>query len=373
MFRRARHARTRSEDAARLLPGRAHQVAFAVAAVLFLALPYNVEDFWLEVLARCGVSAVGAIALTLLTGYAGQVSLGHAFFLGVGAYVAAWFGVQQEWPLLLWLPTCALVGGALGALVGPFALRLRGNYLAIVTVGLLYVGEHVFDNWDTVTGGPSGTSTAAPVAIGPWDFADLELFGEAFTRRQSMFWLVWAVVGIAALVARNMARTRPGRALQAVRDRDVAAEVVGVSLARYKVGVFAVSSAMAAVAGGLYGVVQQFVSPGDFGGAPGLALSITFVAMIIVGGIGTVSGALIGALLVTGFPRVIERVGQSTDLPLISGDAGGTEGVLSVFAFNQIVFGLAIVVFLVLEPRGIVAVLRRARTWLGAWPYSAGR
>ncbi|HEX4778363.1 MAG TPA: branched-chain amino acid ABC transporter permease, partial [Acidimicrobiia bacterium] len=130
---RRRSMPTRPEDQIRLL----HSRSQVVLVVVWVMLPNLLTDFWLDVLARCGLAAVGAIGLNLLTGYTGQISLGHAFFIGCGAYVAAWFGVQQGLPLWVWLPVCALVGAAIGALVGPFALRLRGDYLAIVTIGLL--------------------------------------------------------------------------------------------------------------------------------------------------------------------------------------------------------------------------------------------
>src|SRR5690348_10864975 len=291
--RRARSARPprtmprRPEQTLRLFGSRTQFLWIVALVVVWVMLPNLLTDFWLDVLARCGLAAVGAIGLNLLTGYTGQISLGHAFFIGCCAYVAGWFGVQQGLPLLVWLSLAAVIGALLGAAIGPFALRLRGDYLAIVTIGLLYLGEYVFTNWDSLTGGHAGTATDAPVSIGPINFAHLHAFGQIYTRRQGMFWLCWAVAGIVALIASNIVRTRPGRAMQAVRDQDVAAEVVGVSLTRYKIGAFAVSSAMAAVAGGLFGVVQQFVNPTDFGGAPGLVLSITYVAMIIIGGIGT--------------------------------------------------------------------------------------
>ncbi len=143
----------RAQDRLRLTPSRSQRAFLVLLAVVWVATPSYLSDYWLDVLARCGLAAIGAIGLNLLTGYTGQISLGHAFFIGVGAYVAAWFGVEQQMPLLVWLPLCAVVGGLIGAVIGPFALRLRGNYLAIVTVGLLYIGNLVFNNW-----------TASPVA-----------------------------------------------------------------------------------------------------------------------------------------------------------------------------------------------------------------
>jgi branched-chain amino acid transport system permease protein len=369
MARRNRAMAVRQADRLRLFNSRWRQAFVVLLVVLWLVLPLNLNDFWLDVLARCGIAAIGAIGLNILTGYTGQISLGQAFFLGVGVYAGAWFGVRQDLPLLVWLPLAAIVGGVIGAAIGPFALRLRGNYLAIVTLGLLYVGDHVFTNWDTLTGGSAGTDTSAPVSIGPLDFSNLKLGAVSYTRSQGLFWLIWLIAGIVVLLALNLVRTRPGRAMQAVRDRDVAAEIIGVSLTRYKIGAFAVASALAAMAGGLFGVVQQFSSPGIFGGAPGLALSITYVAMIIVGGIGTIGGSVVGALVVAGLPRVIERVSQNTHIPFVKGSGGDPSGFLSVFALNQLIFGLLIIGFLLIESRGLAAVWARVKAYFSTWPF----
>lgn len=351
-----------------LFRSRGFQVGMVLLLVLYLLIPNSLDDFWVGVLNYCAIFAIGGIGLNLLTGYTGQVSLGHAFFIGCGAYAAAWFGGEQGWPMLLWLPAAAIVGGLLGALIGPIALRLHGNYLAIVTIGLLFLGEHIFTEWDAVTGGGRGIRVAAPLSIGPIDFTKLDVFGTTFSRDQGLFWLLWAVVAIVALVAKNIARTRPGRAMQAIRDRDVAAEVVGVSLLRYKVGAFAISSAMAAVAGAFYGAaIQQFVSPVEFGGTLGLVLSITFVAVIIVGGMGTIFGSILGALVVGALPRIIQRF--SADIPFLQVTPTG-DGILSVASFNNMVFGALIVVFLLVEPRGLAALWLRAKAWFKFWPFS---
>ena len=230
---------------------------------LFLA-----DDFWLSVLNYAGIAAIGAIGLNLLTGYTGQVSLGHAFFIGAGAYTAGQVGGELNLPLLLWLPAAGLLGAAVGALIGPFALRLRGNYLAIVTLGLVFLGEHLFRNLESVTGGNSGTSVTASAAIGPLDFASMSLLGDEYTLNQSWFWLIWGMVGLCALLAKNIVRTRPGRAMQAVRDRDVAAEIIGVELGRYKVGAFALSSALAAMAGALLRRLPAVRQPGRVDALP---------------------------------------------------------------------------------------------------------
>src|SRR5204863_6052755 len=136
----------------------------------------------------------------------------------------------------------------IGALIGPFALRLRGNYLAIVSLALVFIGQHVFRNWDYLTGGNSGRSIPN-AKIGSIDFGKFEIGNRIYTRPQAYFWLIWALVAIAALLVKNIVRSRPGRAMQAVRDRDVAAEIVGVNLSRTKISAFVISSALAAMAG----------------------------------------------------------------------------------------------------------------------------
>lgn len=325
---------------------------------LWLAFPLVVsDDFWLSVLDYAGIAAIGALALNLLTGYAGQVSLGHAFFIGAGAYVAATVGGDLELPIWLWLPAAGLFGAATGALIGPFAVRLRGVYLAVVTLGLVLVGEHLFRNLEDVTGGNSGRSVTAPVEIGPLDLNSLELLGTTFTVNQAFFWLIWSLVALVALLVANIARSRPGRALQAIRDRDLAAAVIGIHVGRYKVGAFAVSSGLAAMAGALYGAYQQFVSPDEWT----LFLSIQYVAIIVVGGLGTISGSILGALFLGGLPALIEEYSDS--IPGVATSAGDT-GFISVFSLNQAIFGALIVLFLIFEPRGLAAIPQRVNARL---------
>jgi branched-chain amino acid transport system permease protein len=343
--------------------------AFVVACALaYLWLPTYLGDPGLRVLTLCGIYAIGAIGLNLLTGYTGQISLGHAFFVGTGAYTAAYFGGQRGWPMPVYLAVAVLVGLAVGGVIGPFALRLRGHYLVVVTLGLVFLGEHLWNNWDSVTGGGNGISLgAAPMSLGPLDFKQgIELGAEAYTFDQSFFWLVWALVAVAALLAKNLVRSRAGRAMQAIRDRDLSAEVIGVNLARYKVGAFAWSSAYAALAGALYALLQQYVNPLEFG----LFLSITYVAMVIIGGLGTIYGSVLGALFVWGGRSLIEQnSGRTIFDPLIT-TSSGEDGLFTIGEFNAVLFGVAIVVFLLFEPRGLAAFWTRVKTWFVTWPFS---
>lgn len=339
---------------------RAGAIALLLAALFFpLVMP---DDFWLSVLVYAGIYAIAALGLNVLTGYTGQVSLGHAFFIGAGSYCVVLLGTQREQPMAVWLIASAVVGGVVGGIIGPFALRLRGNYLAVISLGLVFLGQHVFENWESVSGGPGGTGVTAPLALGPLDFGDLSVGGRSYSRNQGFFWLVWGLVALALVLCKNIVRSRPGRAMQAVRDRDVAAEVIGVSLARYKVGAFVISSALAAVAGALFGVYQQFVQPDSFS----LFLSIQFIAMIIVGGVGTLFGSVLGAVFVGAVPQLVSR--YSASIPFIDQSGGGSG--LSVFQLNQVIFGLLIVFFLVIEPRGLAAVWLRTKAYFKAWPFS---
>jgi branched-chain amino acid transport system permease protein len=354
----------RYEDELRLFRTRGAKAWLTALVALWLLTPmFLVDPFWLSVLNYAGIAAVGAIGLNLLTGYTGQISLGHAFFIGAGAYVAAAVGGDLGLPLVLWLPAAALLGALVGALIGPFALRLRGNYLAIVTLGLVFLGEHLFRNLDSVTGGNSGTSVTAEATLGPIDFSAVTILGDEYIRQQGWFWLVWGVVAVCALLAKNIVRTRPGRAIQAIRDRDVAAEIIGVELGRYKVAVFAVSSALAAIGGALYGAYQQYVSPDEWT----LFLSIQYIAIIVVGGVGTVFGAVLGALFLGGLPAVIDNYSDS--IPGVATTAGD-DGFISVFSLNQALFGLLIVLFLMFEPRGLAAMWLRVKAYFKAWPFS---
>jgi len=348
------------EQDLRLFPESGGRVGMAILVVVVLAAPFMLEDFPLVILNYSAIAAIGAIGLNLLTGYTGQVSLGHAFFIGLGAYTAGYFGGEATsnagglgLPFIVWIPLAGLLGALVGAIIGPFALRLKGLYLAIVTLGLVFVGEHLFVNLDAVTGGPRGRPIPPP-EIGGLSFFDIG----GLSSDQSFYYLVVPLLALLALLAKNLARTRAGRAFQAIRDREIAAAIIGVDLFRYKVAAFVVSSAFAAIAGALYGSYVRFVVPTNFS----LFLSIQYVAMIIVGGIGTIFGSILGALFITAMPLVIERFSGS--IPFLEG------GLLRVSDLNNILFGLLIVVFLVFEPFGMAGLWRRAKIYFKAWPFS---
>jgi branched-chain amino acid transport system permease protein len=301
--------------------------------------------------------------------------LGHAAFIGLGAFTAGYLGGDpllggHNWPLLGYLLVATVLGGLVGFVVGLPALRLRGNYLVIVTVGLVFIALYLWKKWTTVTGGNAGRDMPFKAELYHFGSHSLNflggmtVFGKLVGPNQGLCYLAWGLVAVAALVVKNIVRSRPGRALQAVRDRDLAAEVVGVSLFRYKVGAFVISSAIASLAGALYGLYVGHVTPNEQ--SLGLALSIQFLAIIVVGGIGTIYGSVLGAILVGALPALIDRFAGS--LPLVTEDP--TKTGISKGALGTVIYAVLIIVFLVLEPRGLAGIWRRLQTYFGSWPFS---
>jgi len=316
-------------------------------------------------LALVFITAIGAIGLNLVTGYAGQVSLGHAFFLGIGAYTAAVLGGDPDGRALgyglditIWLPAAGLLASFIGLLVAPIATRLRGLYLAIVTLGLVFIGEHFFRDWRNLTGGP-GTGRAGPrVSLFGFRFDQRsEVFGIDLSAEVKTYFLALSLLIVLAVVARNIVRSRVGRAFAAVRDRDIAAEVMGVPLARTKATAFTVSSFYAGVAGALLTVHTPFVEPGSFG----LLTSVDYLAMILIGGMATISGAIIGAAFLGLMPRVVEEFSGS--LPFVGDFFSPSE-------LQSMLTGVLIIVFIVVEPRGLFGLWVRVRNYWKAWPFS---
>jgi len=328
-----------------------HLLALLFVVAIF-AIPLNIADSYvLTVLATAAVAAIAATGLNVLTGYAGQISLGHAFFVGAGAFAGQVLGGQLGLPFLLWLPLAALFAGALGALIAPFALRLRGPYLAIVSLGLVYIGIYAARNLTPLTGGLNGTVVTAPVSIGPLDFAALQIGPFLLTREQGMFILCWLMLALVLLITANIVRSRSGRAMQAIRDHDLAAEVLGVRRLPAMMNAFVVSSVFAGLAGGLLGVLLQYIRPENFG----LDLSIQYVAIIVIGGLASIWGPVLGALFIGLVP--VLAIWLAAYLPFIS--RPGEQGGVSVSGFGLIVYGILIVLFLLFRRGGLISFFRR--------------
>ncbi len=286
------------------------------ALVAAVAAAFLLPNYYLYLLGLSGVWAIAALGLNLLTGYAGQISIGHAGFVAIGAYTAALLQGKAGVPFLLALPAAGLVSAGVGVLLGLPALRLSGPYLAIATLGFVVAVEQVFDKWSTLTGGFQGLKVPRP-SIGPLVLAD----------DRSLYLLVVVLVGIMTWLARNLIQSPVGRALLALRDSEPAAQAAGVSLTRFKVLAFVLSAFYGGIAGALYGALVGFISPPDFG----LTVSIFLVSVMVVGGLASVPGMLVGALLLTLF---FQRLSGLRDL-------------------RSVLYGLGLILVVILAPGGL--------------------
>jgi branched-chain amino acid transport system permease protein len=321
------------------------------ALVVFaVVLPFALSAAQLATATFVVIAAIGATGLNILTGYAGQISLGHAAFLGVGAYTGAVLGGDHGVSAFIWIPAAGVVAALLGAVVGPVALRLRGLYLAIVTLGLVFIAQHVFFNAGGLTGGPQGRAFPA-VQLGSFDFSPgqvLHLGSVTIDSSGLYYFLGLLLLAGATAFAWNLRRTRAGRAMVALREREAAAAVMGIDVGRLKVTAFVVSSAMAGVSGALYGSYLSFAQPGQWS----LLMSIQFIAAVIVGGLGTTAGPVLGCAVVFALPSLLK------ELPFLPTEGSGG---LSAGDLTSITYGLLIVAFLSLQPRGIVGIAHRLR------------
>lgn len=344
----------------RLRPPAPRTAAGAVCAVVLLALPFYVDRFWLEAGLFAMAAALGAIGLNLLTGATGQLSMGHAFFLAVGAYGYCVFAADgSDGPVGLGLPAwlaavlAVAVSGIAGGLFSPIAGRLRGAYLGIATLALIFIGQHVLFNARDLTGGFNGRDVP-PLSLFGLTFDDRELvvadvpFGSA-----EKLWYVGLLLLLGgALFARGVLRGRPGRAMNAIRDHRIAAGVIGVPVARYRAGVFVLSSMYAGLAGVLLALVFQRTVPDYFG----ITLSLDYLAMIVIGGLGSVAGAVAGAAFVSLLPQLLTR--YSDALPLVS--EPGMGGIAPGEAARYL-YGAAVVAVVLFLPGGLVRLAARLR------------
>ncbi|MFQ5826166.1 MAG: branched-chain amino acid ABC transporter permease [Dehalococcoidia bacterium] len=290
-----------------------------------------------------GVTIIAVLGLNILTGYCGQISLGHAAFFGVGAYTtailvtrfqAAMPGLAGWLAFPLGLLVAGLVAGLVGILFGLPALRVKGLYLALVTIAAQFILYFVFVNWRSVTGGTSGFPGGVPPAqLGPL----------VLPSDRAYYFVIFALVVIMTFLAKNLVRTRAGRAFIAIRDNDLAAEVMGLNVYYYKMLAFFIACFFAGVAGALWAHYQISVHPDYYD----IMQSIWYLGMIIIGGMGSISGAIFGVIFVRALQYGVLLVSPavSSFFPAVGADVSAPMG--------QIVFGLIIVLFLIFEPRGL--------------------
>lgn len=317
-----------------------------LVAVAFL--PAVASHYWLDVLNRILIAIVAATGLNILTGFTGQISLGNAAFLAVGAYTTAFLSGRWGLPFPVVIPLAGLITAGVGMIFGVPSLRLKGLYLAVATLAAHFVVEFTVVHWESVTGGVNGTSVPAARLAG------LELGDD-----RQLFYLVLPITALMLLFARNLFRTKVGKAFVAIRDQDISAEVMGVHVFKYKLISFGVSSFYVGVAGALLAYQARIISPENFP----ITLAIDQLGMIIIGGLGSILGSIFGAVFITLLPELLR---------LVTGSLSGTfPQLVTLFASIKVgLFGLAIVLFLVFEPDGMAARWHTIRNYWKLYPFS---
>lgn len=328
-----------------------------------LALPLALEDFWLQLGLFVMATMVGAVGLTLLVGVAGQLSLGHAAFAAIGAYVYVW-ATSEATPTLAGAGLPAVVGlvvavaaaALIGLLFSPVASRLRGIYLGLATLGLVFVVRHLLLNLDDWTGGFTGRSVE-PFTVAGFSFSNrdpdyLAVAGVEFEGLHRLWYLFLVLTLLACWLGANLRNSRTGRAWANVRDSETAAAAMGIAVARHKASAFVVSSGYAGLAGAMLALAYGRLAPDVFT----LLVSVDFLVMIVIGGLGSIGGAMVGALFVTALPLVLTQ--YSDVLPFLA--APGSGG-LDPAGLSRMLYGLAIIAVLVFLRGGLAGAFRRLR------------
>lgn len=339
-------ASTYSADEA-LLRTPTQRVWLGIGLAALAVFPLVASPYLLYLGVLIGIAVISATGLNILTGFTGQISLGQGAFMGVGAYTAVWLADTWSLPLLVTLPAAGLVTAAVGVVVGLPSLRVKGLYLAIATMAASVILHFVFVHWEAVTGGNNGHN-----------LAHADLLGWRLNTDLRMYWVVMPLTVAAVVAARNLLRTRVGRAFIAVRDRDISAEVLGVNLLHYKLMSFGISSFYAGCAGALWAYFFKVVTPESFP----LEMSIFYLAAIIVGGMGTVLGPIVGAAFMTLVPEVIRFLTQVLEPVWANAQ-------VHLSPLRGVVFGGLIVGFLLFEPHGLAEIWKRIQRFFRLWPF----
>ena len=332
---------------------------FAVLFLLSVSLCFVATDYWILLISRSLTFSIGAWGINIVSGLAGQITLAHGSFIGIGVYTAAVLGGAAsssvwglELDMLIWLPAAGIVAALLSLILAPLAVRLKGLNLALVTLAFLFICSHIFSNFISVTGGAGIGRKVAKLVLFGINLEDGLVFGNFLLEKNQIQYLMCLFLCMfMGFGFKNIVRS--------IRDGDIAAEALGVNLFRYKASAFALASFYAGVGGAMASTISGGVEPGTFN----LLFSILAVAIIVIGGAGTVLGPLFGAffyIMAPGFIQYILKITHLTEsaLPL---NLGQIEAML---------FGLCIILFLIFEPRGLWGIWFRLRNYFKAWPFS---
>ena len=319
-------------------------IAFLLACLLF---PLFASKYMISIMIEAGIAIIACHGLNLLTGFTGQISLGHAAFMGVGAYTCSIL-IGRGAPFIVALPAAGAMAALVGMIFGIPSLRLRGLYLAMATIAAQFIIEFTIRRWDKLTGGVEGMYVD-PGTLGPF----------AFSNHIHLYYLTFLLAVAATFVLKNIIRARSGRAFLAIRDRYLAAEVIGVNLFKYRLMSFAVASFFAGIAGALMSQYLEVITHESFT----IHQSIDYLAMCIIGGLGHITGGIFGV----GFWFILER---SLEVLTTSLNSAYPDHVTWFVSIREIVFGFVIVLFLIFEPDGLASRWRSIRAYWKLWPFS---
>jgi branched-chain amino acid transport system permease protein len=328
---------------------------FAVGLMVllfFVAAPLLMSEYQLTLLSLVAIAVVGALGLNILVGYAGQLSIGHAAFMSVGAYTAANLVTKLDLPFLMTLPAGGIMAAAIGLIVGIPSLRIKGIYLAIATLAAQFIIEWIINHSPSISGGVQASIEIDRPTILGWKL----------DQAVELYLFLVTIAAIAIVCTQNLIRSRIGRAFIAIRDQDIAAEIIGISVFKYKLYAFGISSFYAGVTGVLYTYYLGIASYEQFT----LVVSIDYLAMIIIGGLGSILGSILGAFFITllpiGIRLFMENIGSLFLEP---------EALASIISqMRLIVFGSLIIIFLIMEPEGLNRLWINIRNYFRVWPFS---
>jgi branched-chain amino acid transport system permease protein len=315
---------------------------------LLLVFPFVANAYFLYIANMIGFAVIGAVGLNLLTGFTGQISLGHSAFIGVGAYTSAILITRYGFSFWVSLPFAGLVSALAGLIIGLPSLRVKGLYLCIATLASQFIFEFIFVHWESMTKGITGIHIPPP-RIGSFKFE----------TERDFYWITLFFVILSVGYARNLVRSRMGRAFVAIRDRDLSAEIIGINLLRYKLSAFAISSFLAGIAGALWVNFLKVITPEHFP----FILSIQYLAMIIIGGLGSILGSIFGAVFMTIIPELLNYIAG-----VVKMQAPGYEEIF--IPMKEVIFGGLIILFLVFESRGLAEIWNRVKSFFRLWPFS---
>ena len=334
--------KTRYEQDIDLAKHGGHRFWYGLLLLLLAAAPWLLSEYGLAQLTFVLIYGIVGLGLMLLAGFTGLFSIGHAAFLGVGAYTeAALVNIGLPFPLAL--AAAALLSAAVGVVVGLPALRVKGMYLGISTMAFGFIVAEVFARWESVTGGNAGKHVKAPA-----------LFGWSLDSGTEFYLLCLVLAVVSTLAILNLLRSPTGRAFVAIRDSEISAQSMGIHLARYKTLSFAISAALAGLGGALYAHMIKFLSPDQFD----IIQSIDLLLMVVIGGLGSVHGAFLGAMFLIGMPQLISA--SKDVLPDAIGQAPGLKAV---------VYGAVLIAFVLFEPMGLYGRWLKIRTFFTIFPF----